>query len=146
MGHATLHFPPETESVPAQRKARLLLSISPIARADRLQQMETCTGIAERVVCVSVALPTLVRRPAFQVGIRAATASTSTCSSARLSLDSDKGAPRYLVGKSWSLQGNTSWTAWITSEEHRIGVIVHLSRLVDRPDARRTALGSVGRN
>lgn len=67
MGQATLHFPPATESVPAQRKARLLLSISPIVQAERLQQMETCTGIAERVVCVSVALPAFVRRPAFHV-------------------------------------------------------------------------------
>ena len=97
--------------------------------------MEMCTGIADRVVYVSVARPAVVRRPAFHVGMRTATASTSTSSSARLSLEIESGVPRYLVGKSWTRQGNTSCTAWMSSAEQRIGVIVHLSRLVDRPEA-----------
>jgi len=62
--------------------------------------METCTGIADRVVCVSVALPAFVKMPAFQVGILAETLSMSVCSCARQSLVSDNGAPRYLVGNS----------------------------------------------
>lgn len=52
MRHATRHFPPVIDSVPLQRKDRRLLSISAMAHADRQQQMETCTGTAERVVCV----------------------------------------------------------------------------------------------
>jgi hypothetical protein len=42
------------------RNPRRLLSISEIAQADRQQDIEMCTGIAERVVCVSVAIPLTV--------------------------------------------------------------------------------------
>jgi len=41
-----------------------------MAHADRQQQTETCTGTAERVVCVNVARPAFVIRPAFHVGMR----------------------------------------------------------------------------
>lgn len=135
MGQAILHLPPATEFVSIQTKARRCLSISRGTHGDRLQRMDTWTGIAERVVLVRVALPVFVRRPTFQVGIRAATASTSICSSLRLSLDRDKGAPKYLVGNSWIRQGNTSCIAWMSSSVQHIGVIVHLSMLVDRPNA-----------
>jgi hypothetical protein len=91
-GHATMHFPPATEYVPAQWNARLLLSISPMAQGETTQQMDTWTGIVERVVCTKVVLPALVRRPPFHVGIRAATALTKACSLARLSRESDRGA------------------------------------------------------
>jgi hypothetical protein len=56
--------------------------------------METWTGIAERVDYVKVALPTFVKRPTFQVGIRAATTSTRAYSLAWHNLESDRGAPR----------------------------------------------------
>jgi hypothetical protein len=83
-GHAILHFPPDVLSVPLQRNVR--------------QQMETCTGIAERVVLVRVVRPAFVSRPAFQVGILAATELTKRCSSERLNLLIDKGAPNYVSG------------------------------------------------
>jgi hypothetical protein len=59
-----------------------------------VQHMETWTGITERVDYVKVALPAFVKMPAFQVGIRAASASTRACSLARHNLESDRGAPR----------------------------------------------------
>ena len=100
IGQAILHQPPETISVPAHRNARRRLSISPMAQDERQQQINTCTGMADRVVWVSVAQPAFVSSPAFQVAVREANASTSLRSSERLSLDSESGAPRYLVGNS----------------------------------------------
>ena len=133
--HATLHFPPTAESAPVQRKPRRRLSIAWIAQADRAQQIETCTGMADRVVCVSVALPVGVSSPAFQVGSLAATLSTMACSQLRGSLERCSGAPRYMDGNACSLQGKTSRTASISSCEHRIGEMAHLSTFVARPEA-----------
>jgi hypothetical protein len=118
MAQATLQRPP-VESVPAHRNALRLLSICLIAHAERLQQIDTWIEMAERIVWVRVALAAFVRRPPFQVGIRAATASTRCCSSARLSLDKESGAPRYFVGNSWILQGNTCCTTWMSSWNNR---------------------------
>jgi hypothetical protein len=73
MGQATLQRPLVMELEPAHRNALRLLSICLIAHAERLQQIDTWIGMTERVVWVRVALPTLVRRLPFQVGIRAAT-------------------------------------------------------------------------
>jgi hypothetical protein len=56
--------------------------------------MEMCTGMAESVAWVSVNLPAVLSRPAFQVRMRFATASTSCCSTARCSLTTDSGAPK----------------------------------------------------
>ena len=49
-GQATRQRPPDTLSVPAHTNARRRLSISEIAHGERVQEMETCTGIADRVV------------------------------------------------------------------------------------------------
>jgi hypothetical protein len=97
--------------------------------------METCTGMAERVVYVRVARPASVNSCPFHIRRRAATASTSYCSSVRLILVSEKGVPRYLVGKSWTRHGNTWRTASTCGWEQRMGVITHLSTLVTRPEA-----------
>jgi len=86
-----------------------------IAQADRAQQIETCTGMADRVVCVSVVLPVAVSSPAFQVGSLAATLSTIACSQLRGSLERYSSAPRYLDMKACSLQGKTCRTASISS-------------------------------
>ena len=115
MDQATLQRPPETESVLTHINALRLLSICLIAHAERLQQIDTWIGMAERVVWVRVALPAFVRSSPFQVGIRVAIALTSRCSLARPSLNKVRGAPRYFVGNSWILQGNTCCTAWMSS-------------------------------
>lgn len=94
MGQATLHFPPLVESEPLQRKALRLLSSCSIVQAEREQQMDMCTRIADSVDLVSVSRPALLSRPAFQVGIRMATESMSFCSSERRSLERERGAPR----------------------------------------------------
>jgi len=62
-------------------KARLHLSMAAIAHADKVQQIATWTGIADSVVFVSVALPAALSSPAFHVGMRATTPSTTACSS-----------------------------------------------------------------
>jgi hypothetical protein len=93
------------------------------------------TGIAERVTLVRRTRLAWVSKPDFQVGIRAATASTSGCSSECFSRFRDSGTPRYLEGNGVTTQGNTNCTACITSSEHRIGVATHLSMLVTKPDA-----------
>jgi hypothetical protein len=98
MDHAILHLPPDVLSVPLQRNARRRLSIWPIAQAERQQQIDTWTGIADRVVLVRVERPVLVNRPAFQVGILATAASTKHCSSEHRSLLIERGAPRYVNG------------------------------------------------
>jgi hypothetical protein len=51
--------------------------------------IEICTGIADNVDCVSVARPAAFSMLAFQVGILAATLSTSRCSSARRNRESE---------------------------------------------------------
>jgi hypothetical protein len=51
-------------------------------------------GMADTVDFVSVSRPALLRSPAFQVGMRAATALTRRCSSESIV----GGAPRYLQG------------------------------------------------
>jgi hypothetical protein len=91
-GQATRHWPPVTKSVPVHRKVRLL-SISSIAHDDKLQKMETWTGIADSVVFISVTLPAAVSSPAFQVGKRAATVSTSASSCALFRRDRVKRSP-----------------------------------------------------
>ena len=58
----------------------LVLSIALSAQAEREQQMEMWTGMAESVDWTRVARPTWLRRCAFQVGTRAATESMSSCS------------------------------------------------------------------
>lgn len=129
-GQATLHFPPFMTSLPDHKKARRHLSISEIAQADRQQVIEMCTGIADSVVWVRVVRPAVFIIAPFQAGILEATLSTKRCSSTRFSLDNDNGAPKYVHGNCCSWQGNTCWTSATSSSEHRIGVILHLSRLV----------------
>ena len=63
IGHDTRHLPPWTVSVPAQRNARRRLSISRMAHDDRAQQIDVCTGIADKVDLTKVALPTEVSLP-----------------------------------------------------------------------------------
>jgi hypothetical protein len=57
---ATRQRPPETVSVPAQTNALRRLSISLMAQGEREQQMETCTGMADKVV---FRLPAVVSKP-----------------------------------------------------------------------------------
>jgi len=132
---ATLHLPPVQEAALAQLKARRRLSICLIAQLDRQQAMLKCTGIADSVTFVSRTLPALVRSPDFHVGVLAAMASMSGCSSARPNLRSDNGIPWYLQGKGDTTHENTCWTSAITSSSQRIGVITHLSMLVTRLEA-----------
>lgn len=91
--------------------------------------------LADSVVWVRVARPAVFIIASFQAGILEATLSTKRCSSTRFSLDNDNGAPKYVHGNCCSWQGNTYWTSATSSSEHRIGVILHLSRLVWSPDA-----------
>jgi len=61
--------------------------------------METCTGIADRVVWARTVRPAKVSRSPFHPGILAATESIRACS---LSLDNreiESGAPKYFNGK-----------------------------------------------
>ena len=132
---ATLHFPPETVSELVQIMARRRLSIWDIAHSDRQQGMLMCTGIADRVTFVRSVRPACVRMPDFQVGTLEEMESTNSCSSALLSLMSDRGMPRYLHGNGASTQGKTCWTSATISSVHRMGVATHLSTLVIRPDA-----------
>jgi len=98
--------------------------------------MEICTGIAERVTLVRTTRPAQVSNPAFHVGILAAAASTSGCSSGLLSLEKESGTPRYLQGKGAIRHGKACWTIMRSSSEQRIGGDArHLSMLVMRPDA-----------
>lgn len=48
MRQVTQHFPPVVDFVPLQRNARRLRSIWSIAQAERQQQIEMCTGMAEK--------------------------------------------------------------------------------------------------
>jgi hypothetical protein len=95
--------------------------------------------MADRVDFISVNLPALLRRPAFQVGMRLATAPTRRCSSERPSLLRDRGAPRYLQGNGATWQGNTSCTAGrcdlVVSAPDGGDQIRHLSTFVLRPEA-----------
>ena len=93
------------------------------------------TGMAESVTLVSSTRQALVSSPDFQVGILAAIASTSGCSSTLFSLESDSGTPRYLHGNVVTTHGNTCCTVATISSEHRIGVATHFSTLVTKPDA-----------
>jgi hypothetical protein len=54
---ATLHHPPATLSVPAQRNARRRLSIWRTAQLESPEAMDTCTGMADKVTFVRVARP-----------------------------------------------------------------------------------------
>jgi hypothetical protein len=83
---------------------------------------------------VRVTLPALIKRPAFQVGILAATASIRGSSTARLRRLSDRGIPRYLHGKLTTEHGKASWTAAKVSSSHEIGVAMHFAGLLARPD------------
>jgi len=95
-----------------------------MAEAESVQQIATWMGMAESVVFVSVVLPAAFRRPAFQVGMRAATLSTIACSSARRRAVGASGTPRRLdVGKFCSRPGNACKTTPMASSEHAIGVI-----------------------
>jgi len=105
-GQASLQRPPDTSSLPAHRKARRSLSISPTAHGDKLQQIEMCTGMADSVVCTRVARPASLIKLPFQAGICAAIASISRCSTQRGIRAIDSGAPRYLTGNGWWLHGN----------------------------------------
>ena len=105
---ATLHFPPATSSVPAQRKARRRFVDVSESLGGEAEAMEMWTGMAERVTLVSVARPASLRSPAFQVGILAATLSINGCSSARRGFSRVSGIPRYLHGKGASRPGKAT--------------------------------------
>jgi hypothetical protein len=122
--------------------------------------MLTCTGIADSVDLARVTRSAFVSKLAFQVGILAATLSTSFCSSARVSRRNDSGIPRYLHGKCamphgnacWTAtmsptlhlrylhgkcatpHGNACWTATMSPTLHLMGVVTHFSTLVINPD------------
>jgi hypothetical protein len=97
--------------------------------------MLTCTGIADSVDLARVTRPAFVSKLAFQVGILAATLSTSFCSSARVSRRNGSGIPRYLHGKCATPHGNACWTATMSPTLHLMGVATHFSMLVINPDA-----------
>lgn len=80
------------------------------------------TGMADGVALVSSTLPALVSKPAFQVGILAATTSISGCSSARRRRRRESGIPRYLEGKWDTTHGNASCTSAMALSSQRIGV------------------------
>lgn len=97
--------------------------------------MLRCTGMAKSVTLVSRTRPALVSKPDFYVGILAAIASTSGCSSALVNLVSERGIPRYLHRNAATTHGNANCTAATISSVHRIGVAMHLSTFVTSPDA-----------
>ena len=72
-----------------------------MAPAEKQHAMLRWTGMADNVTLVSSTRPAWVRRHDFQVGILAATESTSAYSSLLRSLCSDNGILRYLQGNSW---------------------------------------------
>ena len=93
-GHATLHLPPATTSVPAQMNARRSLLMTLIAQGERQISIEVWTGIAHNVAFTSVVRPATFSICPFHPGMRAATLSMIGCSCDLVSLLTESGTPK----------------------------------------------------
>lgn len=97
--------------------------------------MNICTGIAHNVLLISARRPLLFISWPFHSGKRSATLSRMGCSADLCSLVTDRGNPKYFIGKSSTMQGKNDFTSSISSGAHLIGATWHFATLQESPDA-----------
>jgi hypothetical protein len=133
--HATKHLPFCTTFILDHKKALLILWSPHYNQGGNSRLMAVYTGIANRVVLIRVKRPLLCISWPRHAGSLSATLSIKGWRALLDSLKTDKGEPKYLMGKDFSSHGK-SMRAWvICSLVHRIGTNWLLSMLHARPEA-----------
>ena len=98
-GHARRQCPPYTESAPFHKNACLRLSMHWMTHGEREIAKAVWNGMADSLALTNTVLPAFVSKFAFQGGSPVTILSTKGCNSDFLNFLTDKGIPKYLIGK-----------------------------------------------
>lgn len=132
---ATLHFPPEISLSPAQRKHRLILSMSLSSCLGTLIEVSRYTGIALWTDRTNSLLPAGFSNLLCHPARRHLDLSMMPYTWVTLILPKVSGRPKYVIGKLTLLPTKLSrmWSRF--KSVHLMGATVHLSRLSFKPVA-----------
>lgn len=119
--HDTEQWPPWSSLCPRHRKDLLHLSIALINHFGRSRAMSRRTGIAVNTALTRMRRSEVAMRVAFHPGSISATLSMYGCKSVFVRHFVESGRPRYLHGKSTSVQSIICCACWTTSWSHLIG-------------------------